>query len=65
MTERGEARELRDLAKQIDRLASMHPAFSMAHGIIANVCEHLHARARVIELEQKLIDGEQIRSDKR
>lgn len=45
-----EAREVRDLARQVEELCRAHPAYSMTWDVIRNTVDHLNARARVIEL---------------
>lgn len=43
---------LRDLARQIEELAKNHPAYSQAHKVVQNCCDHLRAMARCEECQR-------------
>jgi hypothetical protein len=49
-----EARDLRDLARQIEELCHVHPASSMARDAASALVDYLCLRAHVIELDRKL-----------
>src|SRR5262245_42314613 len=45
---------LRDLARQIERVASAHPCASQVYKVIDVVCDFLNARARLEELNASI-----------
>ena len=47
-----EAAELRDLAKILREISAAHPAYSMTYTIIQNACDHICAKARIMEVER-------------
>ncbi len=58
---RPESKELRDLVQKIETLARQHPAFTMVSPAVQHFCDYLSARARIIELEDK-VNGTSVQS---
>lgn len=48
------ARQLRALARRLEKVTRVSPAFSVASGIVGQASEELQARARIIELQAEL-----------
>lgn len=49
-----EAKELRELAKTIEQMAAASRAYSMVAGQVAQLCDYIMLRARVMELTSQL-----------
>lgn len=49
-----ESKDLRDLAQIIQSVASSHHGYSMVYAIVQNCCDHISAKARIMEVEHKM-----------